>query len=176
VNDAYDALPRSTEQVIHPDRYPAEEPLRVRIEDRTRNGWERFDVEQSYDTVGEASMYAMFWANGVVGESRSPFNYSFEPSAGWGGDRVVPYVRATGEGERYGYVWKSRWDSRADAREFAEGYRAVLESHDAREVREGVYVIGEGPYADSFRVSREGTTVTVVNAPTRGELGGVHAR
>jgi hypothetical protein len=176
VNDAYDAFPESTEQVIHPERYPAEDPLAVRVRDRTRNGWERFSLEQDTDTVGEASIYAMLWANGIVNESgRSPYEYAFPASEGWGGDTVVPYRKPVEGGERYGYVWRSRWDTAADAREFHEGYLAVLEFHDAREVRENVYVIPDGPYADAFRVTREGDTVTIVNAPTERELSEVRS-
>jgi len=171
VNAAYDDLPVSTEQVIHPERYPDEEPVEVTVEDRTRNGWERFDLDQETDTVGEASIYAMLWANGVVPrEDRSPYQYAYETSEGWGGDTVVPYRKSTDEGEAYGYVWRVEWDTTADAREFHEAYRQVLESKDAREVRDGVYVVEDGGYADAFRVTLEGRTVTVVNAPTRADL------
>jgi hypothetical protein len=176
VNDAYDELPDSTEQVIHPERYPDEEPVEVRVEDRTRNGWARFDLEQDTDTVGEASIYAMLWANGVVpDEDRSPYQYAFEASDGWGGDTLVPYRKSTSEGEQYGYVWRIEWDTTADAREFHAAYRQVLDSKDAREVRDGVYVIDDGSYADAFRVELEGRTVTVVNAPTRADLRDVRA-
>ena len=176
VNDAYDEFPDSTEQVIHPEAYPDEEPVTVRVADRTRNGWARFDLEQDTDTVGEASIYAMLWANGVVpDEDRSPYQYAFEASEGWGGDTLVPYRKSTSEGEQYGYVWRIEWDTTADAREFHEAYRQVLESKEAREVRDGVYVIDDGGYADAFRVTIEGRTVTVVNAPTRASLRDVRA-
>jgi hypothetical protein len=171
VNDAYDEFPDSTEQVIHPEAYPDEKPVDVRVADRTRNGWARFDLEQDTDTVGEASIYAMLWANDVVpGGDRSPYQYAFEASEGWGGDTLVPYQKSASDGEQYGYVWRIEWDTTADAREFHEAYRQVLNSKDAREVRDGVYVIDEGGYADAFRVTIEGRTVTVVNAPTRADL------
>ena len=171
VNDAYDDLPDSTEQVIQPERYPDEDPVAVSIEDRTRNGWERFDLEGETDTVGGASIYAMLWANGVVPrEDRSPYEYAFPASDGWAGDTLVPYQRATADGDQYGYVWRIEWDTTADAREFHEAYLQVLGSKDASEVRDGDYVIEDGGYADAFRVSIEGRTVTVVNAPTRADL------
>jgi hypothetical protein len=73
-------------------------------------------------------------------------------------------------------VWRSTWDSPADAREFFDGYRTVLDEHGAVERGDGVYVIESGPYADAFRVVRRGETVTVVNAPTIEDLDAVHAR
>ena len=172
VNDAYDAFPESTEQVIHPEAYPDEEPVEVTVPDRSGEGFERFDLDSETDTVGEATVYAMFWANGVLPEDHPTFVYDQRLSAGWGGDTVVPYRGADGEDA---YVWRTVWDSPAEAREFLEGYRAVLDANGAVERDDGAYVIESGPYADAFRVVRRGHTVTVVNAPTTGDLDSVHA-
>jgi hypothetical protein len=170
VNNAYDSYPVSTEQIIHPNKYPDDEPDAVSVPERSSPGWERFDVDPEADTVGEASIYAMFWANDQLPEDHRQYNYSHPLSDGWGGDSLVPY-RNDGE---YGYVWKTTWDSRAEAREFVRGYRQLLRSHDARKPADGVFVIPESnPYADAFRVTREGDTVTIVNAPDRGQLNGV---
>lgn len=172
VNDAYDRYPASTEQVIHPDRYPDDTPVRVTVADRSAADWERFDVDPEADTVGEASVYAMFWANDQLGD-HDRYDYVHPYSAGWDGDSVVPY-RSDGE---YGYVWRSEWDSPAEAREFADAYRDLLRSRDADARGDGVFVIPDSdPYDDAFRVSRSGTTVTVVNAPTAAQLDDVHGR
>lgn len=171
VNDAYRQMPESTEQVIHPARYPDETPENVTVPDRSSRAWNRFDLDMHADTVGEASIYAMFRANGRI--TRAPrFDYSHPLSAGWGGDTVVPYRN----GSSYGYVWKTVWDTPADAGEFLEGYRGVLDAHNAKEVEDGVYVVPESdPFGDAFRVSRRGDTVLVVNAPTRADLADVHS-
>lgn len=185
VNDAYRQFPESTEQIIHPATYPDESPADVTVADRSGPDWDRFDLDPTADTVGEASIYAMFRANGQI--SRAPaYNYSHPLSAGWGGDAVVPYrtgngngggdSRGTGNGTSYGYVWKTVWDTPADAREFADGYRGVLEGHDATEVADGVYVVPDSdPFGDAFRVTRRGSTVVVVNAPTQADLADVHS-
>ena len=177
VDDAYDAFPESTEQVIHPEAYPDERPVAVTVPDRSSGAYERFDLERETDTLGEATIYATFWANGVVPEDHPTYDYSQRLSAGWGGDTVVPYRgRGTdGEGED-AYVWRSVWDSTEEAREFAGGYRAVLDGHGATARGDDVYVIESGPYADAFRVVRRGDTVTVVNAPSVEQLDAVHAR
>jgi hypothetical protein len=173
VNDAYEQYPSSTEQVIHPDRYPDDKPVRITLNDRSADNWARFDVDPEYDTVGEASVYAMFWANDRLGD-HAQYEYAHPFSTGWDGDKVVPYENEAGE---YGYVWRSEWDSAAEAREFLDAYRGLLRSHEATARDGGVFVIPESdPYADAFRVSRSGNTVTIVNAPTVDQLDGVHAK
>ncbi len=172
VDDAYDRFPASTEQVIHPERYPDEEPLSVEVPDRSGKGWERFDRAQKGDTLGEATVFTMFADSGQIDASTRPA-YDHPLSEGWAGDQLVPYHRADAPNSTGAYVWRTEWDSKADAREFAEGYRELL----ARQGATGdgpVYVIPSGPYADAFRVTRDGTTVTVVNAPTRSALNEVH--
>jgi hypothetical protein len=172
VDDAYDQYPSSTEQVIHPGRYPDDKPVRITLNDRSSADWERFDVDPEYDTVGEASIYAMFWANDQLGD-HPQYDYTHPYSTGWDGDRVVPYEN---DGE-YGYVWRSEWDSADEAREFVTAYRDLLRSHDAEARGDGVFVVPESdPYADAFRVQRSGATVTIVNAPTTGQLDDVHSR
>jgi PGF-CTERM protein len=180
VDTAFDEPPVSSEQVIHRTDEP---PTPIEYEDRARDGWETFpdQGEDGSDTVGEASMYVMFWYQArtaradtipvrSVTRTTDPldmYNYDAEPSAGWGNDRVYPYQR-TGSGEsQYGYVWVTEWDTEADADEFVRAYGAILEAQGAPEVNgEGEYVIPDGEFADAFRIDREGTRVTIVNGPT----------
>ena len=171
VNAAYDALPQSTEQVIHPEKYPDDAPTNVSVRDRSSDGWHRFDLDQQTDTVGEASIYATFWATEQIDHSRTPYNYSHPLSAGWDGDTLVPYTN----GSHGGYVWKLTFDSDADAREFRRGYVGALDSKGASSPSKNVFVVPESnPYADAFRVTRRGDTVVVVNAPTTEDLSKVH--
>jgi len=174
VNDRYDNFPASTEQVIHPEYFPAQSPVEVSVTDRSRGGWERFSnlSEPRTDTPGEGSIYAMFVANGVIDRSgAAQYNYDHPLSNGWAGDTLAPY-RNAGE---YGYVWRIRWDSRADAREFAGGYRRLLEGYDAEQLGDGRYIVPDGPFADAFRLSRDGRTVTIVNAPRASDLDRIHS-
>lgn len=174
VNDAYETFPQSTEQIIHPTKYPDESPESVRIEDRSTDGWQRFDVSPQGETVGEASIYTMFRTNGVIDRpTDGPENYSHPISTGWAGDRIVPYNNTEGQD---GYVWKTKWDTERDAQQFAEGYERLLERNNARNAS-GTRVIPESnSYADAFRVDHDGRTVTIVNAPTTDELDRVHRR
>ena len=172
VEAAYDDPPASTEQTINPDRYPEEEP--AALPDRTdpTGDWRAFDRER----LGEAWIFTMFWYQtreyGIpVIEDRvtepdqgryDTLNYTSRPSDGWANDRLTMY---TADGE-YGYVWTTAWDSAENATQFADAYRQVLEGHGAESTGARTWVVPEGqPYADAFRVVRDGRTVTIVNGP-----------
>jgi hypothetical protein len=173
VDRLYDRFPASTEQVIHPDRYPDERPVNVTVQDRSGERWNRFDISrQPTDTVGEASIYAMLWANGAVErEGRSVYQYDHPLSDGWAGDTVVPYRN----GDRFGYVWVIAWDSPAEAREFRGAYRDILDNRSVRQPEDGVYVLPESdPFGDAFRVTRSGNRVRIVNGPTVRALDRMH--
>ena len=183
VNDAYADRPASTEQTIHPERYPEATVEDVRVPDRSAAEWSRFDLPRVTERLGETGVYTMFWAQSTINRSNlrqtdipySPYNYSNPLSTGWAGDTLVPYHDGTGESVAYGYVWALRWDTEADAEEFADAYRATLRSLGAERVRAGVFEVPDGPFADAFRVERRGRTVTITNAPTVGQLDAVHA-
>ncbi|MGM0590986.1 MAG: Hvo_1808 family surface protein, partial [Halobacteriota archaeon] len=182
VDALFETPPHSTEQVIH---VTDEEPRLISFEDDASNGWQTFPEqgENGSDTVGEASIYAMFWyqARTYDADTINPqniartsgpydtYNYDAAPSEGWANDRVFPYQRGSGDDAEYGYVWVTEWDSRADAREFHDAYLAILHAHDATQT-DGVYVVESGPFADAFRVVRDGTRVTIVNGPTPSDL------
>ncbi|WP_338740978.1 Hvo_1808 family surface protein [Haloplanus salilacus] len=180
VDAAFEAPPESSEQIIH---RTDEEPVPIEYEDRARNGWETFpnQGERGSDTVGEASMYVMFWyqartarADTVpvrsITQTSGPldmYNYDAEPSAGWGNDRVFPYQKGSSDDARNGYVWVTEWDTEEDADEFVEAYGAILEAQGVSDVDgEGVYVVPDGEFEDAFRIDRDGTRVTIVNGPT----------
>jgi hypothetical protein len=181
--DAYETRfrtpPNTTEQVIHRTSEPPVPMADVGV-DATGN-WTRFPDQgvNGSETVGEASIYAMFWyqtrtanANAVdlssfVTEGRyDMYDYAAEPSAGWGNDRLTPYRRGDGETTEYGYVWTTEWDTRTDAEEFVTAYVSVLEAQGAESLTDGRYRIDEGRFADAFRVVRNGTRVTIVNGPS----------
>ncbi|MFC6737226.1 Hvo_1808 family surface protein, partial [Halolamina salina] len=194
VNDLYDAPPQSAEQVIHPERYGTDPPTEVELEDEHSEDWERIRPESrlDYAEVGQAGVASMFVYPWYAGEQTrgydaipnfrdtwfnytdsgdlspiDPLNYGFDAAAGWDGDRMHFYQNDAGEG---GYVWRLVWDSNAEAAEFREAYEELLTYWGAEPVGEDTYRIADGPFADAFHVSVAGDTVTIVNAPSVGEL------
>ena len=175
--------PNTTEQVIH---RTDEEPREIGFTDRGTNGWSTFPRDDPQlgrngsDTVGEASIYAMFWYQAreygadtvdprILFDTSGPYdtyNYESEPSSGWDGDRLFPYCDGEGDDAEYGYVWITAWDSETDAEQFRDAYLRMLEAHDVRQTDAGYYVVPDGPFADAFLVKLDGDRVVVVNGPT----------
>lgn len=183
VDAAMESPPQTTETVIH-RRSPqeAEEPAPIEFEDTAAGDWSLFENQgvDGYDTVGEVSIYSMFWyasyPRGLdlnIIDWRSLFdadgeydlyNYDAAPSNGWANDRVYPYTSPSAEED--GYVWVTEWDTEQDAAEFRDAYLQILEGLDAEQVDENTWRVSDGQYADAFRVVIDGTRVVVVNGPS----------
>lgn len=173
--------PSSMEQVIHPETYESDQPVRVTVDDRTAGGWERLQRGRgpARDTFGEAVLYTMLWQNGVIEtepvavtmDQQTGLNYTHPATAGWEGDVFVPFTN----GSARGYVFRSVWETERDAEQFLAAYRELLRNRGAERVGEHTWVIESGAYADAFRVVRQGDTLVVVNAPTVAALADVHA-
>ncbi|WP_299265670.1 Hvo_1808 family surface protein [Halorientalis sp.] len=164
VDGLYDEFPASTEQLIHPEAYPDETPASVTVADRSDGEWRRYNRTPAGDTAGEAAIYAMLWANGALDvQGAAVYDYDSRYSAGWAGDRIVPYRN----GDQDGYVWAIEWDTTADAREFVRAYRAILSARASGRPAENVSVLPESDeFGDAFRVTRDGRRVRIVNGPT----------
>jgi hypothetical protein len=110
--DAIDAAfldpPVSTEQVIHPERYPDDVPVPVDVPDvadRLGQGWEDLDVQ----LVGEA------WLDVALG-LRLDEAGATAASTGWDGG----IYRAWSDGRDVAVVLATAWDTEQDAQEFAD--------------------------------------------------------
>ncbi|WP_255192908.1 Hvo_1808 family surface protein [Natronobeatus ordinarius] len=187
VDAAYDERPASTSQVIHPERYPDDRPLEVTVEDRSSGGWapivEDGDENESEavvrtETVGEATLFATLWANGVIDRpltegagEYSPYNYSHPITDGWAGDTFVAYEHEDGE---TGHVWTLAWETDEDAERFAAAYGNLLEQNGATELEDGLYRIPDGDFAGAYYVALEGDVVTIVGGPDVEAHEGIH--
>ncbi|MDF9747595.1 Hvo_1808 family surface protein [Natrinema salsiterrestre] len=195
IDRAHANPPRSTTQLIHPDRYPDTEPVAVDIPDRSSDEWQPItdntgdsdgtDGEPGTETIGEATLFATLWANGVIerpltegAAEYSQYNYSHPATAGWAGDSVQVY-RHVNDSDRTGHVWRLSWESPADATAFADAYRRLLTNRGADSVEtagDGIYRVPDGdPFAGAYRVSVTDEAVEIVGAPTVDDLEGVHA-
>jgi hypothetical protein len=118
---AYADPPESTEQIIDTAKWEAgEEPIPVEVVDLAAalgQGWTEVD-----DTpIGEATLRIMLEYFGVAATDAAA------AGSGWGGDRAVI---ATGPDDAFAVAWRLEWDSAADATEFADAYRVVVNALD----------------------------------------------
>ncbi len=120
VSDAFSDLPRSTEQILHPEKYfDHEAPITISLRDSSRRlgkGWNLVDT----DVDGEFGIYQ------VLDEFLKDPAASKRAAAGWGGDRYALY-----QGQKPGEVLLVQlvaWDNENEAREFFEAYakRTIL--------------------------------------------------
>ena len=185
----YENPPRSSEQVIHPEKIGRDSPERVDVPDRSRGDWRRVTRPDggSTATVGEAGIATMFMygayddrpgavvprsaflnvEDGRVNET-DPVDYALNYSTGWAGDALAVYDRPDGS---IGYVWRIRWDDPDEAREFVDGYRALLSYHDGTD--RGAYWRLDDDFGGAYAVRVDGRTVTIVHAPTADGLDAV---
>ena len=103
-----DELPRSTEQVLHPDRYPADVPVRLRFSDSA--------AAQFEDTLGELESAVLLAA------FRGAAQASLDLPLGWGGDRYRLYSTPSGPA----LVWFSVWDGAPQRDRFLAAAREGL--------------------------------------------------
>ncbi|ELZ79347.1 uncharacterized protein HfgLR_14790 [Haloferax gibbonsii] len=183
VNDALRNPPASTEQTIH---VTDESPRPISFADEGTNGWTTFPEQgvEGSDTVGEASMFSMFWYQARTSGAQTvrvqsildtnsrydTYNYDAAPSNGWANDRLFPYRNEAGAETEYGYVWVTEWDTDGDAQEFHDAYLNILSANDATQRDDGIYVIEDGSFNDAFRVVRTGDRVVIVNGPAPADV------
>ena len=130
MNDAWSDPPASTEQIIHPGRYPNDDPVDVSMDgfdSRMGDGWS----EQWQQTMGEARI-GVWLADGAPPERSGPDRATRHAAGpvrphGWGGDRLVSLV---GPGDSWAVVWQTEWDSGDDASQFASAATDVRQRPD----------------------------------------------
>ena len=180
VDTAYDERPASTTQVIHPERYPDAAPVDVEVEDRSSSAWEPMtaDGETRTETVGEATLFATLWADGVIDrpltegvEPYSVYNYSHPATDGWAGDTFLAYESESGE--EVGHVWELAWESPDDAEQFQDAYVDLLTTNGAEPLGDGAYLIDDGAFSGAYAVDRDGEDVRIVGGPSVDDLEGI---
>ena len=113
VSKAYKDLPQSTEQILHPAKYLANElPVKIELADVSvalGAGWKRIN----FDVNGEFGYYlllAEFLDKTIARKA----------AEGWGGDQFALYENAAKT--RTTLVHVSRWDTTNDAAKFFDAY------------------------------------------------------
>jgi len=118
VDDAYENLPLSTEQILHPERYPEDVPKEVTLPDLSEvlgGSWTLFDQ----NILGE--WYTFLILNQGYEEAyRLDVDLATIAAEGWGGDAYAFYINeATDE---VTFILDTHWDSMGDAVEFRDAF------------------------------------------------------
>jgi hypothetical protein len=151
LRDAWASPPESTEQVLHPSRFfEREAPRRVTPRLAPPAGaW-----QLSEGTLGELLL-------------RSLLEPGAETAAeGWGGDGWRLYdVRS-----RTLLLWRSEWDTPADAREFQTALRARFDRHATREPARDGFELFRNASGFLFAIRTEGDAVELVSGDDPGAV------
>ena len=118
VDEAFKRPPRSTEEILHPEKYFLNKKDFIDIKDhelRSEHLEEGFEVDYS-DTFGEFGISAM------LSTCNSATETAASASEGWGGDRIGILKK----GSEKSVLWKLHWDTEEDAREFYNTYSKCL--------------------------------------------------
>jgi len=118
VNNAYSQPPTSTEQILHPERYPDDMPIKVEMPDLTAvlgSGWDEIDR----GVVGEWYTYLILSA-GMDTDANLSNGKALRAAAGWEGDSYI--VLYNQEQDTINLVMTTLWDSDTEASEFSQAF------------------------------------------------------
>ena len=119
IDEAFKNPPVTTEQILHPDKYPAEKPVEVKLPDLASllgSDWQLVDENE----IGEWYTYLVL-SNGDEDSYRLPEKTARSAAGGWGGDRYAIYTRK--QDGAVILVLQTRWDTEKDAGEFFKAFQ-----------------------------------------------------
>ena len=112
VDTAYQNPPLSSEQILHPERYPKDPPVDLvspNVSDALSSGWEK----TVHDVLGE-------WATRMVLDEYLPIDDASLAAEGWGGDLLLFFYQE--EDDVDALVLITQWDTMRDAHEFSAAF------------------------------------------------------
>jgi len=124
VDEVYADLPVSTEQIMHPERYPDDTPIPVDLPDMSDvlgEGWTLYDQ----NVMGE-------WYTFLILNKAYELSWQLsEPTAsaaaeGWGGDAYAFYLNE--DTDQVVFILDYVWDTTADADEFTAAFTSYANS------------------------------------------------
>ncbi len=129
------AQPASTEQILHPNRYPTDIPVKVELPDLSAalgSGWE----ESDRNVMGEWYTWLIL-ARGDDAESRLVDAKASAAAEGWGGDTYV-VLENTSSGEAALLV-RYTWDGSSDSAEAKLAFESYLSLRLGSPDQSGIY-------------------------------------
>jgi len=119
IDNAYNNPPVSSEQILHPERYPDDIPVKFDLPDLVPIlglEWELLEE----DTLGEWFTFLIL-AHGINENARLGAVRARDAAEGWGGDRYAVYQDS--ETQDLALVVQHVWDSLEDADEYAAAFQ-----------------------------------------------------
>lgn len=126
-DEVYANLPRSSEQILHPEKYGVDEPVALEPRDLgSRLG--SFWSEVARGRLGEVGVSAVFLpllspgpldVAAIAGATGTDY-----VATGWGGDAYVAYENSANG--RVLVHWRTAWDTEADATEFEQAFHDLV--------------------------------------------------
>jgi len=130
INTAFRTPPITTEEILHPEQYPADTDDFLVFDDAEMEKMkEKPTASIVYrDTLGE------FMISSLLGTYTSDKMLAANAAAGWGGDRLVVFEEK--ESGKKSVAWKVHWDSEKDVEEFFALFVDVLKQRFTEEKAE----------------------------------------
>ncbi len=114
VDAAYQAPPQSTEHILHPDRYPRDEPVALPVPDLSGSGWQ----VTHQDVLGEWTLLKLL-------ETQLAEEEASKAAEGWGGDIAI--LLSNPQSDAQALLQLIQWDTMRDAHEFTAAYKSYGE-------------------------------------------------
>lgn len=114
IDNAYLNPPVSTEQILHPERYPDDKPIAIQLDDFSEtlgDGWQEIDR----NTLGEWYTY-LFLAKPLHEDWAINDKSAVKAAEGWGGDLYLVYHNSEKDADVLISLFE--WDTQGDADEF----------------------------------------------------------
>jgi len=140
VDAAYRQVPMSTEQILHPEKYPTDLPIPVDLPDLSASlgtGWEEVDR----NVMGEWYTYLIL-AHGFEKDIRINDSRALTGSAGWGGDTYLVYENGTTK--ELAFVMRSTWDTAQDLDEFVKAFTDYSDARWGKSTKTGATSAWQG--------------------------------
>jgi hypothetical protein len=122
VNEAYKQPPLSTEQILHPDRYPDDQPIEVTLPDIAQTLGEGWSVMDS-GVLGEW-YHVLILGYGNIPLARVEEDVALKAAEGWGGDAYL--LLANDTSQEMLFVLQTVWDTPEDAEAFEKTFGTVV--------------------------------------------------
>jgi hypothetical protein len=162
VDQAYADLPVSTEQIMHPERYPDDKPILVSLPDFSEilgGGWTELDRGE----MGEWYTFLIL-ADGFDKDALINEEQASAAAEGWGGDSYIVYHNP--DSDATVMVFKTLWESSNDASEFANTFKTYAIDRFGKPENDTQVFVAWNTDSEVHTLHVDGNTTTWILAPT----------